>query len=228
MRLIRLFSALFTVIFLVVAMRAQQPAAEASAISPLPNGVEVRAGGLHEQVTALRNDVLRVRVWRGENPPEDASWAVLAEARHASVAVTPASGMGNAGFQTSALTVAIDPATLQLTVRDSDANIISQDARPVRFDGDEFRISKSMPLDEHYFGLGDKTGPLDRRNQAFTLWNTDAYRFQESTDPLYKAIPYFMTFRAGRAAGVLLDNTWRSSFDFGKELPNAYSFGSLN
>ncbi len=228
MRLIRLFSALFTVIFLVVAMRAQQPAAEASAISPLPNGVEVRAGGLHEQVTALRNDVLRVRVWRGENPPEDASWAVLAEARHASVAVTPASGMGNAGFQTSALTVAIDPATLELTVRDSDANIISQDARPVRFDGDEFRISKSMPLDEHYFGLGDKTGPLDRRNQAFTLWNTDAYRFQESTDPLYKAIPYFMTFRAGRAAGVLLDNTWRSSFDFGKELPNAYSFGSLN
>ena len=40
-----------------------------------------------------------------------------------------------------------------------------------------------MPLDEHYFGLGDKTGPLDRRDEAFSLWNTDAYRFQESTDP---------------------------------------------
>ena len=76
-----------------------------------------------------------------------------------------------------------------------------------------------MPLDEHYFGLGDKTGPLDRRNEAFTIWNTDAYRFQESTDPLYKSIPYFMAFRAGRAIGVLLDNTWRSSFDFGKESP---------
>ena len=66
-----------------------------------------------------------------------------------------------------------------------------------------------MPLDEHFFGLGDKTGPLDRRNEAFTLWNTDAYRFQESTDPIYKSIPYFMAFRAGRAIGVLLDNTWR-------------------
>ena len=84
-----------------------------------------------------------------------------------------------------------------------------------------------MPLDEHYFGLGDKTGPLDRRNEAFTLWNTDAYRFQESTDPLYKSIPYFMTYRAGRAIGVLLDNTWRSSFDFGKESPDAYSFGAV-
>jgi alpha-glucosidase len=84
-------------------------------------------------------------------------------------------------------------------------------------DGDAFRIYKTMPLDEHYFGLGDKTGPLDRRNEAFTLWNTDAYRFQESTDPLYKSIPYFMTFARGTRWACLLDNTWRTSFDFGKE-----------
>src|SRR3984957_5353137 len=84
-----------------------------------------------------------------------------------------------------------------------------------------------MPLDEHYFGLGDKPGPLDRREQAFSMWNTDAYGFQESTDPLYKTIPYFMAFRAGHALGVFLDNTWRSSFDFGKELPRTYSFGAV-
>ena len=85
-----------------------------------------------------------------------------------------------------------------------------------------------MAADEHFFGLGDKTGPLDRREQAFTLWNTDAYRFQESTDPLYKSSPFFMTFRAGVAAGVLFDNTWRSSFDFGKESRDSYSFGAEN
>lgn len=228
MRSIRTLSVLLMFVFAAFAPWAQQSTAPVGVISALPNGVEVRSGDMHESVTALRNDVLRVRIWRGENPPEDASWAVLADARHASVDVTPIAGMGGAGFRTSALTAAIDPATLELTVRDSNANIVSQDARPIRFDGNEFRIYKSMPVDEHYFGLGDKTGPLDRRNEAFTLWNTDAYRFQESTDPLYKAIPYFMAYRAGRAAGVLLDNTWRSSFDFGKELPDAYSFGSLN
>ena len=98
----------------------------------------------------------------------------------------------------------VDPHTLEITVRDSDGNIVSQDARPVRFDGDEFRIYKSMPLDEHYFGLGDKTGPLDRRNEAFTLWNTDAYRFQESTDPLLQEHSVFHDLsrrpRRGRAA----------------------------
>jgi alpha-glucosidase len=228
MRSIRPLSALCVLFFAGIALWAQQSSAPAGAVSSLPNGVEVRAGDVHERVTALRDDVLRIRIWRGENPPEDASWAVLAEARHASVAVTPAGGMGSAGFRTSALLVAVDPATLELIVRDSAASIVSQDARPVRFDGNEFRLYKAMPIDEHYFGLGDKTGPLDRRNEAFTLWNTDAYRFQESTDPLYKAIPYFMTYRAGRATGVLLDNTWRSSFDFGKELPDAYSFGSLD
>jgi alpha-glucosidase len=35
-----------------------------------------------------------------------------------------------------------------------------------------------------------------------------------------------MTFRAGVAVGVLLDNTWRTSFDFGKETSGVYSFGA--
>src|SRR6202007_818088 len=95
------------------------------------------------------------------------------------------------GFRTGKLIIQIDKGSLALTIQDPNGTTLLEDARPIRFDGDAFRIYKTMPLDEHYFGLGDKVGPLDRRNQAFTLWNTDAYRFQETTDPLYKAIPYF-------------------------------------
>jgi alpha-glucosidase len=204
-----------------------EPAASNSTASNLHNGVEIEDGSLHEKITALRNDVLRIRVWRGDTPPEDASWAVLPDARHASVSVMSDETAGQVGFRTGALTVAVDRQTLEITIRDLAGEILQQDARAIRYDGDAFRIYKMMPLDEHYFGLGDKTGPLDRRNEAFTLWNTDAYRFQESTDPLYKSIPYFMTYRAGRAAGVLVDNTWRSSFDFGKESPTEYSFGAV-
>lgn len=202
------------------------PAASGSTVFALPNGIELSSGTLHEQITALRDDVLRIRMWRGSMPPEDASWAVLAAARHASVAVSEENAGGHAGFRTHGLTVEVNPQTLEFTIRDHEENVLEQDARPVRFDGDGFRIYKAMPHDEHYFGLGDKTGPLDRRNEAFTLWNTDAYRFQESTDPIYKSIPYFMTFRAGKATGLLLDNTWRSNFDFGKESESAYSFGA--
>lgn len=196
-------------------------------VSVLPSGIAIRSGEVHEEITALRDDVLRVRVWRGDKAPEDASWAVLADARHASVPVRALKSTDGIGFRTQRLAVEVNAQSLELTVRNLAGDILQQDARPIEFNGDAFRIYKSMPADEHYFGLGDKTGPLDRRNEAFTLWNTDAYRFQESTDPLYKSIPYFMAFRAGSAVGVLLDNTWRTSFDFGKESPSAYSFGAV-
>ncbi len=92
--------------------------------------------------------------------------------------------------------------------------------------GTAFKVWKTMPEDEHYFGLGDKTGPMDHRNLAFTMWNTDQFGWQESTDPLYKDIPFIFGLRNGSAYGLFLDNTYRSSYDFGKEFHDAYSFGS--
>ena len=187
--------------------------------SALPDGVAIQGGSAREEITAVRDNVIRVRIARNGVMPENASWAVLPDALHSQINVTPESSAEYFGFSTNSLHVHIDKSNLQLTVRDLSGNIVQRDALPVRFDGTAFRISKTMPLDEHYFGLGDKTGPLDRRNEAFSLWNTDAYRFQESTDPIYKSIPFFMIYRAGLASGIFLDNTWRTSFDFGKEMP---------
>jgi alpha-glucosidase len=193
-----------------------------------PDGVEFEGGSMREEITALRDDVIRIRIGRNSKMPEDASWAVLPEARHNRINVTPESSDASFGFRTRSIQVQIARSNLQLTVRDLNGEIVQQDALPVRFDGNSFRISKTMPLDEHYFGLGDKTGPLDRRDEAFSNWNTDAYRFQESTDPIYKSIPFFITYRAGLASGILLDNTWRTNFDFGKQLPGVYSFGAVD
>jgi alpha-glucosidase len=200
----------------------------ATGFSNLPDGIAVQAGSAREEITALRDNVIRVRITPNGSMPEDSSWAVLPTVLHSQINVTPESAGDSMGFRTASLEVQIDKSDLTLTVRDLAGNIIQQDALPVRFDGTAFRVSKTMPLDEHYFGLGDKTGPIDRREEAFSLWNTDAYRFQESTDPIYKAIPYFMIYRAGIASGIFLDNTWRTSFDFGKELPGVYSFGAVN
>jgi alpha-glucosidase len=194
----------------------------------LPNGlrIETNSGGA-EQIVALRDDVLRIRISAGRELPEDASWAVAAEKRASSAAVTREDSLEAIGFRTHLLKLAVRRDDLRLTVRDNNGNVLVEDAAPMRFEGSAFRIVERMPDDEHYFGLGDKTGPLDRRGHAYTMWNTDAYRYQESTDPLYKSIPFFMTFRAGRAAGIFLDNTWRSNFDFGKGSPSYYSFGAV-
>src|ERR1700689_4596600 len=196
--------------------------------SALAYGIDLRDGEARMQIVALRDDVIRIRVSRSSEFAEDASWAVLSGARQNRTAVKPIDTADAVGFLTRALRVSIKRETLALTISDRDGNVLQEDARPTEFHGDSFQVCKRMPLDEHYFGLGDKTGPLDRRDQAFTLWNKDAYNFQESTDPIYKSISYFMAFRAGRALGVFLDNTWRSNFDFGRQEANTYCFGASN
>ena len=198
--------------------------------SPLPNGVEVRGRQAVIQAVALRDDVIRIRIARDGILPEDSSWAVLASARHEQVDVTSEDSAEAVGFRTKLLRLRIDRKSLHLSLTDLQGNVLQEDAQgwPAEFHDKAFRIYKRMPTNEHYFGLGDKIGPLDRRGQSFTLWNTDSYNFQESTDPLYKSIPFFLTLREGRSLGVLLDNTWRSNFDFGKQIPDVYSFGAEN
>ena len=194
----------------------------------LPNGIEIRSGAALMQITALRDDVVRVRVGAEGQLPEDASWSVLPAARTASVPVAPESSPVAVGFKTAKLIVSIAKDPLALTVTDLAGHVIAQDMpqRPVEFHGAEFRVYRKSPIDEHYYGLGDKPGPLDRRNESFTNWNTDSFEWQESTDPIYKSIPFVLTLRKGIASGFFLDNTWRSNFEFNKEYRDGYSFGS--
>ena len=190
-------------------------------LKQLPAGMTMTSSGLTLEVTALRDDVLRVRMWKGTAEPEDASWAVLPSARSSRVSVVAESR----GFSTGKLRVTVDD-QLQLTVADLAGNVIQQDAEPAQWDGAKFKISKQGTWSDHFFGLGDKPGPLDRKSESFTLWNTDSFGWQESTDPIYKSIPFFIDMNHGRALGVFLDNTWRTEFDFGHADPNRYSFGA--
>jgi len=226
----------------------------ASAVRNLPNGVEIRAGEAILRLSALSDTVLRVQIAPdGRFLPED-SFAVLPEAVQSMKLSVPAKVQETADaviMTTAALEARVERSGLGLSISDLNGHIISQDdpARPMLWkqtpvysealqnsftepalDVDKvarpFKIWKVMPEDEHYFGLGDKAGPLDHRDQAFSMWNTDHFGWQESSDPLYKSIPFFLALRQGRSYGIFLDNTYRSSFDFGKEFREAYSFGS--
>jgi len=172
-------------------------------------------------VTALTDHILRVRESNSGSLPEDASWSVLPSARAAHISVVPEKD----GFHTSQIRITVGP-DLLITLTDMAGHLLQQDAEPIRWTGTRFRVYKHKEPDDHFFGLGDKPGPLDRAGQSYVMWNTDSFGWQESTDPLYKSIPFFLEFRGGQALGVLFDNTWRTFFDFGHELPNEYSFGA--
>ena len=195
-------------------MKAQQE------IHATPNGIRATSKGVTLEVTALQDDKLRVRQWRS-SVPEDASWAVPPASRNSRVAATP----DGQGFHTAKLKVKVGD-DLQLVISDLEGHILQEDAKPTEWRDEGFKIYKRRSDKEHFFGLGDKPGPLDRAGESFTLWNTDSFGWQESTDPIYKSIPFFLGVREGRYYGVLFDNTWRTSFDFGHENEEVYSFGS--
>jgi alpha-glucosidase len=193
------------------------------------DGADIHSGQWFMRVTALADDIVRVRAVAGADLPEDASWAVTGEMRGRSIRVTVKQNADGVDFKTAALAVRIERSPLRLVVSDLAGHVISADAPggAVAVADNGFLLRKELTQKEHFFGLGDKTGPLDRRGQAFTLWNTDAYRFQESTDPLYKSIPFFLSAGGpGGSYGILLDNTWRSWFDFGKQDAQTLAFGA--
>lgn len=89
------------------------------------------------------------------------------------------------------------------------------------------RVTKQMHGDECFYGLGDKTGFLNKRGYDYINWNTDNPQpHVDSFKKLYKSIPFFITLRKDAVFGLFFDNTYRTYFDMGKESENYYWFGS--
>ena len=198
------------------------------AVHPIPKGIEIETENSRLQITALQDDVIRVRATRAAQFAPKYSYAVLpAPAGAAQTSTAKMQESADAvGLDTGALRVRVDRRMSTVSFLGTDGALIAGDSASVTWRGEEFTVHRMMPPDEHYFGLGDKAGPLDHRNQAFTMWNTDAYGWQESTDPLYKTLGLLLTLRRGMSYGILLDSTYRQHWDLGKESPDEYSFGA--
>lgn len=162
-----------------------------------------------------------VRVRMGERPPS----LVVKPPAPGKVTVTSGPAGWTVSHRHGRVEVRKDDAGVRILARDGRMLLEDHPRVPLQR-GDGFRITKLSPLEEHYYGVGDKPGALDRRHQACTLWNTDAYLWQESTDPLYKAVPFVLGLKHGRAWGLYLDNSWRSTFEFQKLHADGFSFGA--
>jgi alpha-glucosidase len=83
------------------------------------------------------------------------------------------------------------------------------------FLGEETIACFHLEDDQHFYGLGEKTGPLNRRSSAFTNWNTDAFAYGDGRDPLYVSIPFYLAEKEGLWYGILVDNAVKTRFNFG-------------
>ena len=195
-------------------------------VEQLPDGVEISAGAARVRVTAFRDGIFRIRVAPQGSFPKDFSWAIVETKEAPPVSVDD--GKNEIRMTAGRVVVIVQKAPLLITFADASGNVLLADepTLPMAWDGEQIRVWKRMPAEEGYYGLGDKPGPLNHRDRAYVLWNTDFFGWQESDDPLYKSIPFFLGINKSTAYGVFFDNPYRSSFDFGKDSRDYFSFGA--
>ncbi|MBI1315263.1 DUF5110 domain-containing protein [bacterium] len=82
---------------------------------------------------------------------------------------------------------------------------------------DQGRITlhKALQPGERFLGLGEKTGPLDKRGRQYQNWNTDRFAYHPEDDPLYASIPFYIGLHSGLCYGVWIDEPGLSTFNFG-------------
>lgn len=193
-------------------------------------GAEVASGPARVRVTVIGEGVYRVTLAPDGHFDETASWAVVPGAAPAKVDVADSADAVRIASGDVVAVIRKQPLRVEFADRGGQVLLADSAQMPMAWSdsphGPRVRSWKEMPDDAHFYGLGDKAGPLDRRGRAFTMWNSDAYAWQGYSDPLYKSIPFFIGLRAGTAYGLFFDNTSRSSFDFGKESEEYFSFGA--
>jgi len=186
-------------------------------------------GGPHVAITVLTDSLIRVRL-----APEG-----VFEVRHSWAVARADEEFGEATFEieelgreillrTATLTVKVDRERGNFSFVDGQGQPFCADEIGMQWDrtkSEQWRVACAKWIEdgEHFFGFGERTGPLDKLGRKMINWTTDpAHGHGPGTDPLYQAIPVFMALRPGLAYGIFFNNTWRSRFDIGAEQPDVW------
>ncbi|HEY9046690.1 MAG TPA: glycoside hydrolase family 31 protein [Ohtaekwangia sp.] len=94
------------------------------------------------------------------------------------------------------------------------------------WNGEQITTYKKMQAGERFIGLGEKTGPLDRKGNGYQNWNTDNFAYSPGSDPLYCSIPFYIGVHNGLSYGIFFDNSHKSFFNFGASNNRFTSFAA--
>ena len=124
---------------------------------------------------------------------------------------------------TSKLRIRINKNPMQIQIFDKYQKLIYSDFKDQGHVSDSkgVKACKVLRSDEQFFGLGEKTGTLNRRGKNYKMWNSDRPCYSVTEDPIAKSIPFFMS---SYRYGIFLDNTYKTEFKFGTESSDFYSF----
>jgi alpha-glucosidase len=181
------------------------------------NALILEGDQAHLAILPLTDRIIRVRLAPGGAFASRRSWAV---ARPDAVFPGASWALGTTDdtllIRTGSVAVWIARDTGAIVFLDTAGREFCADAAGMQWHADgRVECAKRIEDGEHFYGFGERTGPLDKLGHELINWTTDQYRYGTGTDPLYIAIPTLLALRPGLTYGVFFNNTWHSRFDIG-------------
>lgn len=183
------------------------------------------------QLTIQRGSVLRFRYTTTAIFEKDFSYAITKYASRGFNHLEISEDKENYTVETSKLICKISKLDMRISIYDVlDNALICEDElgfhweESHEFGGNIVKMTKTSQNGESYYGLGDKPVHVNLKGKRYENWVTDSYAYGKDSDPLYKAIPFYIGLHHKKAYGIFFDNSFRSNFDFCNERRNITSF----
>jgi alpha-glucosidase len=208
----------------------------------IARGVALACGQARVEITALAPGMVRVRVAPEGKPLPRRSWAVDRPAEEwPDAVVTLREAQDFVELHAGVLVVRVTRRPLRVSFMNVAGEVFAADdlelgcawraagAEPADTgsgaDSEPALVcQKVLPPGEYCYGLGERTGMLDKRGSRYTNWTTDTWNHGPSTDMMYHAIPFLLALRpaTGLCYGLYFGNTFRTVFDLGHTRPDRY------
>lgn len=189
------------------------------------HGITGEAEHARFKVTFYGDEIARVQLTR-EAFFEDLSYSVVGTPKR--VSMTVAEDESSIRITTPKVVLSIAKSPLSFRFQNLDGTIINEDDESLgtTWIGEQVTTYKRLQEGERFIGLGEKTGPLDRRGFGYTNWNTDNFGYTSGSDPLYCSLPFYIGIHHGLCYGIFFDNTHKTFFNFGASNNRFSSFAA--
>ncbi len=176
------------------------------------------------KLSALQDDVVHVNIVRTDFRKK-ANYAII---QNGTISFEGVENQREAlVIKTQKMNVIIEKNPVRIIFQDIQGKVLNEDdPLGVRWIGNQVTNYKKLRKNEKFIGLGEKTGPLNRRGQAYENWNNDDYAYEVDDDPIYASVPFYMGIHEDRTYGIFLNNTFKTVFNFGASNDRFSSFGA--
>jgi alpha-glucosidase len=215
------------------------PLGKVSSFTTTSNSITFAVDSEFAEFTFLSEKIVRLRITQGGYFITKPSEACL-DVNWPSTGFTTEETSETVTIKTSSLIIEINKTQFAPKILRIDKSCIleqHQDIPFYQYQNNHFVVTRSALPHEHIYGLGEKTGQLDRHGRSYKMWNKDVLApdphkkiedliAEKESDPLatdfdpyYMSIPFYYRLHPESldAAGYFIDNPYSSTYTFNNQ-----------